>query len=155
MGDFAGRFEDKERMFWSGSKDPALPGIANKIVIVVPGFVTKEGKFEAILAGGFPVASSSVAAVFREDGNKVVGKGNGGGLSRSHFDGLRNAELTVGGSESGFASGENGDETGGGDSNDIGWIAGVGGGVSEVGWCLTRRLRFLSEDKLVCIVKVF
>ena len=142
-------------MFWSGSKDPALSGIANKIVIVVPGFVTKEGKFEAILAGGFPVAPSSVAAVFRENGNKVVGERNGGGFSRSYFDGLRNAEFTVGGSESRFASGENGDETGGGDSNDIGWIAGVGGDVGQVDWCLTRRLRFLSEDKLVCIVKVF
>lgn len=139
-------------MFWSGPKDPAFPGIANKIVIVVPGFVTEEGKFEAILAGGFSVAPSSVAAVFRENGNKVVGERNGGGFSRSYFDGLRNAEFTVGGSKSGFASGENGDETGGGDSNDIGWIAGVGGGVSEVGWCLTRRLRFLSEDKLVGIV---
>jgi hypothetical protein len=141
-------------MFWSGSKDPALPGIANKIVMVVPGFVAKKGKFEAILAGGFPVAPSSVAAVFRKDGDKVVGEGNGGGLSRSHFDRLRNGEFTVGGSESGFASGENGDETGRGDSNDIGWIAVVAGGVSKVGWCLTRRLRFLSEDKLVCIVKV-
>ena len=139
-------------MFWSGSKDPALSGIANKIVIVVPGFVAKKGKFEAILAGGFPVAPASVAAVFREDGNKVVGEGNVGGFSRSHFDGLRNAEFTVGGSESGFASGENGHETGGGDSNDIEWIAGVGGGVSEVGCCLTGRLRFLSEDKLVGIV---
>ena len=142
-------------MFWSGSKDPALPGITNKIVMVVPGFVAKKGKFEAILAGGFPVAPSSVAAVFRKDGNKVVGEGNGGGLSRSHFDRLRNGEFTVGGSESGFASGENGHETGRGDSNDIGWIAGVGGDVGQVDWCLTRRLRFLSEDKLVCIVKVF
>ena len=142
-------------MFWSGSKDPALPGIANKIVMVVPGFVAEKGKFEAILAGGFPVASSSVAAVFRENGNKVVGERNGGGFSRSYFDGLRNAEFTMGGSESRFASGENGDETGGGDSDNIGWIAGVGGGVSEVGWGLTRRLRFLSEDKLVGIVKVF
>ena len=87
-------------MFWSGPKDTAAPGIANKIVIVVPGFVTEEGKFEAILAGGFSVAPSSVAAVFREDGNKVVGEGNVGGFSRSHFDGLRNAEFTVGGSES-------------------------------------------------------
>ena len=61
----------------------------------------------------------------------------------------------MGGSESGFASLENGNETGGGDRDDIGGIAGVGGGVSEVGWCLTRKLRFLSEDKLVCVVKVF
>ena len=152
MGDFAGRFEDQERMFWSGPKDTAAPGIANKIVIVVPGFVTEEGKFEAILAGGFSVAPSSVAAVFRENGNKVVGERNGGGFSRSYFDGLRNAEFTVGGSESRFASGENGDETGGGDSDDIGWIAGVGGDVGQVGRGLTRRLRFLSEDNLVCIV---
>ena len=61
----------------------------------------------------------------------------------------------MGGSESGFASRENGDETGWGDSDDITGIAGVGGSVSEVGWCLTRKLRFLSEDKLVCVVKVF
>ena len=61
----------------------------------------------------------------------------------------------MGGSESRFPSGENGDETGGGDSDDIGGIAGVGGSVSEVGWYLTRKLRFLSEDKLVCVVKVF
>ena len=142
-------------MFWGGPKDTAAPGVANKIAMVVPGFVAEEGKFETILAGGFPVAPSSVAAVFRENGNKVVGERNGGGFSRSYFDGLRNAEFTVGGSESGFASGENGDETGGGDSNDIGWIAGVGGDVGQVDWCLTRRLRFLSEDKLVCIVKVF
>ena len=139
-------------MFWSGPKDTAAPGIANNIVIVVPGFVTEERKFEAILAGGFSVAPSSVAAVFRENGNKVVGERNGGGFRRSYFDGLRNADFTMGGSESRFASGENGDETRGGDSDNIGWIAGVGGGVSEVGWGLTRRLRFLSEDKLVCIV---
>ena len=63
MGDFASRFEDQERMFWSSLKNTAAPGIANKIVMVVPRFVTEEGEFKAILSGGFSVAPSSVAAV--------------------------------------------------------------------------------------------
>ena len=61
----------------------------------------------------------------------------------------------MGGSKSRLAGLEDGNETGGRDSDDIGGIAGVGGSVSEVGWWLTWKLRFLSEDKLVCVVKVF
>lgn len=64
MWDFAGGFEDEEGMFGSGAEDAATAGIANKVVVIVPWFVAEEGKFEAILAVGFSVATSSVAAVF-------------------------------------------------------------------------------------------
>lgn len=61
----------------------------------------------------------------------------------------------MGGGEGGFAGSENGNETGGRDRDDSGWFAGVGGGVSEIAWCLILRLRVPGDDKLMGVVKVF
>ena len=132
VGDFAGGFEEEERVFRGGPEDAAAAGITNEIIVVVPGFVAKEGELEAVLAVGFSVAASAVAAVFGKDGDEVVGEGNGGGFVRGDLDRLCDGEVTVGGGEGGFAGGEDGDQAVGGDSDDVGRIGSVGGGVGEI-----------------------
>ncbi|MCB1079905.1 MAG: hypothetical protein KDM64_18950, partial [Verrucomicrobiae bacterium] len=74
MRDLSGGFHDQQAMLRRGRKNAPTAGLANEVIMIVPGLVAEQGQSEVVLATRFSVAASSVAPVFGEYGNDFVGE---------------------------------------------------------------------------------